>query len=676
MIELKDISHSFGSRQLFDNLSWQIRDNKRIALFGPNGTGKTTLLDIISGQFEPDRGQVIIPKTEVVGYLPQETDIPDSDHSVLGEAMTVFHEVTALEQELVEITHTLRDHSDNSADHTKLLQRLDEIEAELKVRDSHRLRSKAEKLLMGLGFSTVDIASPLRTFSGGWRMRVALAKLLLLEPDVLLLDEPTNHLDIESISWLEDYLKGFGGTVVLVSHDQYFLDRMIDTVAELRSGIVTEYSGNLSAYTKEKRSRFILQKSAYDNQQRKIKETERFIERFRYKNTKAKQVQSRVKMLEKLERIPLPESDDATIKFAFPEPKQPGKVVYEISQFSKVYQSDSGESNEVFKDSAPLIISRGDKIALIGKNGTGKSTLSRMIIGAEPFLGSAKLGHNVDITYFAQHQAQTLTPTNTIIEEIRAEGVVGNETEIRTLLGTFLFTEDDVYKRIEVLSGGEKSRVALAKTLLAPKNFMVLDEPTNHLDIQSRMVLIEALRHYKGTFVVVSHDRYFLDRVANKVWYLDGAKVHVYPGTYSEYHDHITRKDSSTERFETEISALNPKDSELETGTPILDKKATAEQRNRLHRELTESGLENMDDWKLLSVKQLTKALLDLETKIHTTESTISELDKMIHEPSFYDNPDRAKNTTNEYRDLNDSLSTMYKRWEEVSAHLSQNSQD
>ena len=390
-------------------------------------------------------------------------------------------------------------------------------------------------MLMGLGFEVHDLDSPLESFSGGWRMRVELAKLLLKKPDFLFLDEPTNHLDIESIKWLENYLKSFEGCVIVVSHDKYFLDRMTEITAELINGKITEYTGNYSKYLELRSKNIEIQKSAFQNQQRQIKQYERFIERFRYKNTKARQVQSRIKMLDKLERVEEIESEK-TVNFRFENTKRSGKNVLAISVFSKSYGT-----NAVFKDSPPLNILRGDKIALVGKNGIGKSTLIRIINGSETLEGNTKFGHEVELTYFAQNQSEFLNPENTILEELMncADSKISNETDIRSILGSFLFNGDDVFKKINVLSGGEKSRVALAITLLSPKNFLVLDEPTNHLDIQSRNVLIEALQKYNGTFIVVSHDRSFIDNICNKIWYIENRRVSEYPGNYSDFQYHL-----------------------------------------------------------------------------------------------------------------------------------------
>ncbi len=678
MIQLDDISLSYGSREIFKNLTWHIKDRKRIGLFGPNGVGKTTLLNIMAGLAEPDSGAVIVPPGVTVGYLPQEVGDSVSGNTVVEEGMTAFREIQELEREMESVREGLGRLGDESpVERGRLLLRLDAIQSELNARGSHTVRYQTEKLLLGLGFETEDLTRPLGTFSGGWRMRVALAKLLLVKPDVLLLDEPTNHLDIESIDWLEKYLQDFKGTVILVSHDQYFLDRMVDTIAELGMGRITEYAGNYSYYLKERKSRLAIHKSAYDNQQRKIKDTERFIERFRYKSTKAKQAQSRIKALEKLERIPPPPAEDPAIHFKFPEPERSGKTVLELSRFSKSYRGEDGMDVRVFEDAEPLVVSRGDKIALIGKNGAGKSTLARMIIGAETFEGERKEGHNVAVTFFAQHLAESLDPSNTIIEELESVAEARNVTQIRSLLGAFLFSEGDVYKKVSVLSGGEKSRVALAKTLLSPRNFLVLDEPTNHLDIQSRNVLIEALRQYKGTFLVVSHDRHFLDRVTNKIWYASSGRIVTYPGTYSEYRYHQSLKESeeASDNVRGSASGKNGKHTGYDRAQVGISetsesKRIEAERRNRLYRELVERGIENMENWDELSLKQLRSALTELERRIHGIEANISDVETFLADPENFTDGSRSAEASKEFSRLNGELKKLYDRWEAVSAHL------
>ena len=673
MIQLNDVSLSFSSRDIFRNLTWHIKDGRKIGLFGPNGVGKTTLLNLIVGLCPPDSGRITIPPSFVVGYLPQEVQELNSELTVLEEALGAFNDVRELETESEALTEELELISNkDSLEYKNPLLRLDAIHNKLKTRDAHAIKHRTEKILMGLGFEVSDIKKRLSTFSGGWRMRVGLAKLLLQKPNLLLLDEPTNHLDVESIDWLERYLEKFQGSVILVSHDRYFLDRMVNTIAELSKGQITEYMGNYSSYVKERQSRLNIQKSAYSNQQRKIKETERFIERFRYKNTKAKQVQSRIKMLEKMERIEPPTFEDASILFQFPKPERSGKLVLDLSTFSKSYKNPDGSSLEVFSNAEPLSVLRGDKIALIGKNGAGKSTLARILLGSEPFRGMKKLGYNVSFTYFAQHQADALNPSNTILQELESESQGQSETYIRSLLGAFLFTEDEVYKPVKVLSGGEKSRVVLAKTLLSPKNFMILDEPTNHLDIRSRSVLVEALAKYQGTFIVISHDRNFLDQVANKIWYVENKTVIVYPGTYSEFHYHQTQREKANLSVDNKSEGLIHSDGRITEKSKQTEygKRVEAQRRNRFYRELQEHGIENMENWKCLSSKQLEKALSDLEERIKSCEERKASLEKFLSDPSNFKDKLLSDQNSKEYSKLIDSLQTMYKKWESVSSHI------
>ncbi len=671
MIQLSGISLSFGSREIFKSLNWNIKQGKRIGLFGPNGVGKTTLLNMIAGRFAPDEGKLSIPPSHVIGYLPQEAQEIATDKTVVSEALSAFKDIKELEREEEKLTKELESSRDESSpEYKKILLRLDSVHEELRSRDSHTVRFQAEKMLTGLGFEAGELEKELGTFSGGWRMRVALAKLLLRKPNVLLLDEPTNHLDIESIDWLEGYLQRLEGSVVLVSHDRYFLDRMVNTIAELEGGQITEYAGNYSTYLTEKSSRLEIQKAAYDNQQRMIKDTERFIERFRYKNTKAKQVQSRVKMLEKLERLPEPASEGAQVHIKFPEPERSGKVVLELSEFTKIYPGVGGVENEVFSDAGPLSISRGDKIALIGKNGAGKSTLSRILVGEESFSGDRKMGHKVELTFFAQHQAETLDPKNNILEELESESRGRSETEIRSLLGAFLFSGEEVYKKVGVLSGGEKSRVALAKTLLYPKNFMILDEPTNHLDIQSRNVLVDALRQYGGTFVIVSHDRHFLDRVANKIWYAEDKKIVTYPGTYSEFRYHQDLREGGGEAADSTRTEAISGTKNIGRKNPEETKRESAQRRNRLYRELKEHGLEGMDNWSELTHAQLKDALSELEVKIHGFEEDRDKLEQFLADPESFKDKERSEEAAQDFSRLNEHLKKLYETWDSVSSHL------
>ncbi|MEX0600517.1 MAG: ABC-F family ATP-binding cassette domain-containing protein, partial [Rhodothermales bacterium] len=459
MIQLTNISLSFGGHRLFDGLSWSIPPGERIGLIGKNGAGKSTLLRLIDGAERPNEGRVSVGARTSVGYLKQDVQALNSESSVLDETLTAFEDLRALEEEEERLTSELgayEDHTDPA--YEKLLHALDRVHTAMASEEAHLTRPRAEAVLTGLGFDPDEFDRAISTFSGGWRMRVMLAKLLLQHPDYLLLDEPTNHLDIESIDWLEGYLKNYDGTVVIVSHDRYFLDRMITSIAELSHGRIEEYAGNYGFYLEEREKRRELQQSAYENQQREIEQIERFIERFRYKASKAKQVQSRIKMLEKMDRVPPPESDDAAVKIRFPEPRRSGRVVLELTAFSKTYVTKEG-TVEVFDEAGPLTVERGDKIALIGKNGAGKSTLARILNGSEPFDGERTLGHNVEYAFFAQHQADVLKPGDTILESLRRAAPGKSDGEIRSILGAFLFTGDDVFKPISVLSGGEKSRV-------------------------------------------------------------------------------------------------------------------------------------------------------------------------------------------------------------------------
>ncbi|MDX1548381.1 MAG: ABC-F family ATP-binding cassette domain-containing protein [Rhodothermales bacterium] len=677
MIQLQNIALAFGGQPVLEGLSWTVKPGRRIGLIGPNGAGKSTLLKIIAGRLAPDDGTVAMPGGTTVGYLAQDVQEAASGRSVVEEAMTAFEQTLALQAEEHRLTAALEAEADHTTDaYEKLLHALERVQAALVTQEAHLIRPKTEAVLTGLGFEPDDLDRPLHTFSGGWRMRVALARILLTQPDFLLLDEPTNHLDIVSIDWLEGYLRSYPGTVVLVSHDRYFLDRMITTTAELANGRVTEYAGNYSFYLEEREARRALQRSAYENQQRQIAETERFIERFRYKATKARQVQSRVKMLEKLDRIPPPPTDEAEIHIRFPAPRRSGRTVLELTTFSKTYATEDG-AIDVFEKAGPLLIERGDKIALIGKNGAGKSTLARMLRGTEPFEGDRELGYHVDLTFFAQHQADTLEPSATILESLQQVARGQTETELRTLLGAFLFTGDDVFKRVGVLSGGEKSRVALARTLLHPANFLILDEPTNHLDIQSINVLVEALRQYAGTFVVVSHDRHFLDQIVNKVWVAGGGQVRVFQGTYSEYRwqvEHGTaatlggdglHADDAPERAEPEQTPEAP----ARSGGPKTkeQKRREAEERNRLYRAMQNGG---GGDYEALTEHQLRTLYEQVEAQILEKEEEKATLEATLGDPALYEDPDRARATTAAYDALRADLAALYERWEALAEQL------
>ena len=665
-------------------MTWTIKPNERIGLIGPNGAGKTTLLRVISGQHKPDAGEVSMGRGETLGYLEQDVQEASPHRSILDEAMQAFDDVLRLEEEERCLTKALDAEDDHASEHyLDLLHDLERVQTTLVAREAHRAKPQAEAVLTGLGFDADDLGRPISSFSGGWRMRVALARLLLRRPDVLLLDEPTNHLDIDSIDWLENYLKGYPGTVVIVSHDRYFLDRMVTTIAELAAGHLTEYAGNYAYYLEARVERRQLQQAAYDNQQKMIAETERFIERFRAKATKARQVQSRVKLLEKLERVVPPPAEEAGIQFRFPEPARSGRTVLELSSFSKTYDGAEGRV-EVFRNAGPLQVERGDKVALIGPNGAGKSTLARMLRGTEPFEGTREVGYRVETTYFAQHQADALDPELTIFEVLRKQARGQSDTEIRSILGAFLFTGDDVFKKIHMLSGGEKSRVALAATLLAPANLLLLDEPTNHLDIRSIRVLVEALQQYAGTFVVVSHDRHFLDQITSKIWRVGGGTVQTFIGSYSDYRWQVEH--GSARLVEIPESTNGPTSAPRETTTPPEQaersgpktkeqKRREAEERNRRYQhEKTGRKKDPVGGPRVqpdrLSPQALQAHYERVEGAILEKETRQAELETKLADPSLYEDADRVQKTTMAYQAVQRELKQLYKQWEEAAEHL------
>lgn len=524
MLTLNNISFEFGGRYLYRDATWQINPGERIGLVGKNGTGKSTLLKIINGEYELREGELGKPKNLSIGYLNQDLLSYESDESIRNVAMQAFERELVLERELEEILTLLEhDHSE------EVLNRLADVQTEFEQRDGYTIKSRTEEILEGLGFSTSDLERPLREFSGGWRMRVMLAKMLLQRPDLLMLDEPTNHLDLPSIEWLEQYLTSYPGSVIVISHDRYFLNRMVNKIVEVANQKLYHYTGNYDNFLIQKEERDSLQQRQFENQQQYIKEQEKFISRFKAKASKATAVQSRVKMLEKLDKVEEVKSSGATMKLRFRVAKQTGKIVCKLDHAKKSYGPI-----EIFKDATAEVV-RGDKIALIGANGRGKSTLLRMIGGLESFEGQREVGYHLNQAFYAQHQLEALNINNDLLSELQDHSSDKTEMELRTVLGCFLFENDEVFKKIKVLSGGEKARVALAKTLLTEANFLLLDEPTNHLDMDSTEILIEALQQYEGSFVVVSHDRYFVSRIANKIWWIEDGRLREYPGTFEEY---------------------------------------------------------------------------------------------------------------------------------------------
>ena len=539
MLQIDGITLHFGERALFDNINTIVNSGERIGLVGPNGAGKSTLLKIIAGEQQADSGSISMSNEATVGYLPQDGVEPDPALTVFEEVEHAFADIMELRSEFDKVQAKLETVASDSTEHDEALSQFGEIQHKLENSGSYTLQADIERILAGLGFNEEDFSRSTTEFSGGWLMRIALAKLLLQNPTYLLLDEPTNHLDIESLQWIESFLKNYEGAVIIISHDRAFLDNVTNRTLALRMGSMNEYAGNYSFYEKKYAKEKELLKQQYENQQKEIKQTQEFIDRFRYKATKAKQVQSRIKQLEKIEQIEL-EQEQSEISFQFPAPERSGQVVMKLEDVVKKY-----DDNVVF-DGIDYEIERGDKIAVVGPNGAGKSTMIRILAGLEPITaGKREVGYNVTPGYFAQHQADELNPKNTPLDEMRLAGSHESETRLRTILGSFLFVGDDVFKKVSVLSGGEKSRVALAKMLLNSGNFLIFDEPTNHLDMQSKNILQQALQQFPGTLMIVSHDRDFLDPIVSKTLEVQPKKIKTWLGNISFYLDKKSKEEDA-----------------------------------------------------------------------------------------------------------------------------------
>jgi ATP-binding cassette subfamily F protein 3 len=642
MLTVNNIYFEFGGRYLYKNATWQINPGEKIGLVGLNGTGKSTLLRIINGEYQLETGEISKIKNLSIGFLNQDLLSYSSSDSILDVAMTAFADTLKLEEEINTLLEKLEhDHSE------EILHDLHDKQVLFDAADGYNLRPRAEALLEGLGFSTEELKKPLDQFSGGWRMRVMLAKMMLQSPDLLLLDEPTNHLDLPSIKWIEQYLKDYRGTVVIVSHDRYFLDNVVTKIAEVAQQKITVYSGNYSFYLVEKSGREDLQRAQFKNQQKLIKEQEKLIDRFRAKASKASMAQSRIKALERMEKIEDVESGTPDINLRFVIDKQPGKLISHLHIREKSY----GNLN-ILKNTEARIM-RGDKIALIGANGRGKSTLLRMINGTEPYQGTNEMTHNVATSFYAQHQLEALDLKNDLLEELAHFAPDKKEVELRTVLGAFLFSGDEVFKKIRVLSGGEKSRVALAKTMLSKANFLILDEPTNHLDMQSVGILIQVLKEYEGSFIIVSHDRYFLEHVANKIWWIEDHQVKEYPGPYEEYEYSQEQKKSlqKTEQRNQQIKDKQKKEKEKEQKKDDPEKSVSEEQRKQK--------------------KKLTSRFQQLEEDLKSLNSEKDKLEQKLSDPAVYGDPAQFQSTLAAFNQSNDKLKEKTKEWETVFEQLS-----
>ncbi len=602
LMSLQNISFYFGARAILENANWQIGTGERIGLVGSNGAGKSTLLRLMTGAYTLDSGVINKPKDVSLGFFNQDLLSFSTNDTILRVGMMAFEKAHEVEKEMDRIIKEL-EHKPDDAD---LLDDYSHALHDFEVAGGYEMEHKTAEVLEGLGFSTADLSRPYDEFSGGWRMRVLLAKMMLQQPELLLLDEPTNHLDLPSIEWLERYLISYPGSVVIVSHDRYFLDRMVTKIVEVWQRDLVQYSGNYTFFQKEKVERMVLQQRAFENQQDYIKQQERFIERFRAKATKAAAAQSAIKRLDKLDVIEAPDSSVPLMNINFDIAVQPGKIITELKGITKRYGALT------ILDNADAEILRGDKIALIGANGKGKSTLLRIITGQETFEGDRKWGHNVEESFYAQHQLEALTIENEVLEELKMCGSGKNELELRQLLGCFLFSGDDVFKKIKVLSGGEKARVALAKVIAAKGNFLLLDEPTNHLDMQSVEMLIDALNKYKGTLILVSHDRYFISRTANKIWNIEDGKINEFNGPYDEWAqwhaDKLKREQAA--KIPAAKAAPAPKKEEKQSPKANINN----EQQNAWRKELQKQ--QKIFQRQEEDINKLKQEKLDLEAKL------------------------------------------------------------
>ncbi|MDZ4797111.1 MAG: ABC-F family ATP-binding cassette domain-containing protein [Bryobacteraceae bacterium] len=639
MIQLSGAGKRFGPKVLFEGLDWLVTPKDRVGIVGGNGTGKSTLLKVIGGMEQLDYGSINLMKGLTTGYLPQD-GLSLSGRTVFAECMTVFENLHEMERELEQLMHRMADLDPESEEYGVVTDRFHRLDSEFRTRDGYALDAQVGTVLNGLGFPKEDWDRRTEEFSGGWQMRIALAKLLLQKPDILLLDEPTNHLDLEARNWLENYLTSYPNAFILISHDRYFLDTTVNRILEVWNRRAYFYSGNYEKYLQQKEERKIQLEAAYKNQREQIEHLESFINRFRAQATKAKQVQSRIKELEKIERIELP-PEESTIRFSFPQPKPSGRVVAEFSRVHKHY----GEK-QVLRD-VNFNIERGDRIALVGVNGAGKSTLIKLLAGTEPLTsGEYKLGHNVDVDYFAQDQYKELDPDGQMLSDLGRTARGKTETELRSLLGCFLFSEDDVFKRIGVLSGGERNRYALAKMLLSPSNFLLLDEPTNHLDMRAKDVLLHALADFTGTVVFVSHDRYFIDKLATRVFEIGGGDVEVFPGNYEDY---LWRKSGKPVDLDLAAAAGPAAAAVVPVNGSGGDKGAPAKRLNPM---------------KMEKLKQRCSAL---ESEIEALEGEIAETELQL---GNFRSSEESLRVSGELDGKRTRLTELMEEWEELTAEI------
>jgi ATP-binding cassette subfamily F protein 3 len=659
MIQLSGAGKRFGHKLLFENTDWLITPRDRVGLVGANGTGKSTLMKVLAGLDTLDYGSLIVAKGTTAGYLPQD-GLSLSGRSVFAECMAVFTELHAMERELESLTHRISELDHTGAEYAEVADRYHSLEHEFRTRDGYSIEAEVGRVLMGLGFRKEDWERQTDEFSGGWQMRLALAKLLLQKPNLLLLDEPTNHLDLEARNWLEEYLHNYPHAFVLISHDRYFLDVTVNKIAEIWNKRFWFYTGNYDKFLTQKTQRNQQLQAAYRNQRDRIEQLEVFINRFRYQATKAKQVQSRIKELEKIERIEVP-PEEKTIHFSFPQPKPSGRIVAEFEDVAKVYPAKNsaaanGGEKEVFRG-VNFMIEKGDRIALVGVNGAGKSTLIKLLAGAEPPTdGEFRLGHNVQADYFAQDQYKELDPDARMIDDLGAASPRSTQTELRSLLGCFLFSEDDVFKKIGVLSGGERGRYALLRLLLHPANFLLLDEPTNHLDLRAKDVLLDALMDYTGTVVFVSHDRYFIDKLATRVFEIGEGRVEVYPGNYEDYlwrkqGGNIKQNEAIRQQLKEKEEVESARETPSNAHQPTADI-ATAPKAKRLNP---------------IRRKKIEDRIRELEGEISRAETLIARCETSLQD---FVSADESQRQSQELDQQKAAHAAFLKEWEDLSESL------
>ena len=635
---LQNVTFEFGARVIVKDATWHIQPNERIGLIGYNGTGKSTLLKLLTGGYSPSAGTVEKSRETTIGYLHQDLLSFDTNESILQVALGAFERVLQLEKEIEELGIEL----EKTGDEKTLHEYSDKLH-EMDTLDGYNIHHTTEEVLQGLGFSNADLQRPYKEFSGGWRMRVLLAKMILAKPDLLLLDEPTNHLDLPSIEWLEKYLQHYQGAVVIVSHDKYFLNRMVTKIVELYQKELHVYNGNYEFYETEKEVRLEMQQKAYENQQDYIRQNERLVERFRAKASKAAMAQSIMKKLDKLERIEDVSIERPNIKINFRVDKTPGKVLVELNNISKSF------GDHLILDHAKAEIERGDKIALIGANGKGKSTLLRIIAGIEQIEGERKWGHNVEESFYAQHQLESLNLNNTILDEMRSCGAQMTDAELRTLLGCFLFSGDDADKKIKVLSGGEKARVALAKTIISKANFLMLDEPTNHLDMHSCDLLIDALKKYEGSLVLVSHDRHFISKTANKIWEIVDHQIKEFKGSYDEWvawNERMAKQQAANKKEVLKPADPKPVVEQKKVETPQKNQAINKEQKKELQRQQ--------------------KLFQQTEEALGINKKQLADLQAQLADPSIYADKEKFLTVEQQYQKTSKENERLEKQYEEI----------